>query len=202
MPYLGHCYEDGLKPPKDQDSVFDNARNSGKAVNFGKPGGLSAKTMRAYAVRSYGVDLPEERWVEILRMWDEEWQEMPHYFRWIDGMKGKRGRATIDKAGHRKIEQLYNLAQPWSGRLRAGCTSYCSACNSVYQGASVRRSQARRVVSVQSACYLRGSMPGADALDGCRPVNEIHDQFLVGPGCARRCGCYGGCGRSDESRRC
>jgi hypothetical protein len=29
------------------------------------------------------------------------------------------------------------------------------------------------------ACYLRGSMPGAEPLYGCRPVNEIHDQFLV-----------------------
>lgn len=174
---LGISYEDGLKLKKIKDSVFDNARNSGKAVNFGKPGGLSAKTMRAYAVRSYGVDLPEERWVEILRMWDEEWQEMPHYFRWIDGMKGKRGRATVDKAGHRKIEQLYNLAQPWSGRLRAGCT-YCSACNSGYQGL-LSDILKRAGWYLFKACYLRGSMPGADALYGCRPVNEIHDQFLV-----------------------
>ena len=174
---LGISYEDGLKLKEIKDSVFDNARNSGKAVNFGKPGGLSAKTMRAYAVRSYGVDLPEERWVEILRMWDEEWQEMPHYFRWIDGMKGKRGRATVDKTGRRKIEQLYNLVQPWSGRLRANCT-YCSACNSVYQGllSDVLK---RAGWYLFKACYLRGSMPGAEPLYGCRPVNEIHDQFLV-----------------------
>lgn len=174
---LGISYEDGLKLKKIKDGVFDNARNSGKAVNFGKPGGLSAKTMRAYAIRSYGVDLPESKWVEILAMWDAEWQEMPHYFRWIDGMRGKRGRATIDKAGHRKIEQLYNLPQPGSGRLRASCT-YCSACNSVYQGllSDVLK---RAGWYLFKACYLRGSMPGAEALYGCRPVNEIHDQFLV-----------------------
>lgn len=174
---LGITYEEGLALKKIKDAAFDNARNSGKAVNFGKPGGLSAKTMRAYAVRSYGVDLPEERWVEILAMWDAEWQEMPHYFRWIDAMKGKRGRATVDKVGHRKIEQLYNLAQPWSGRLRAGCT-YCSACNSVYQGllSDVLK---RAGWYLFKACYLRGAMPGAEALYGCRPVNEIHDQFLI-----------------------
>ena len=69
-----------------------------------------------------------------------------------------------------------NLAQPWSGRLRAGCT-YCSACNSVYQG--LLSDVLRAGWYLFKACYLRGSMPGADALYGCRPVNEIHDQFLV-----------------------
>lgn len=198
-------YAEGAARKKRKDGEFDNARNAGKAVNFGKPGGLGVETMRAYAVRSYGVDLPARcacegrcscvTWERILKLWESLWTEMPRYFAWVDAQKGKRGRPVVDKVGHRKIEQLYNIVQPWSMRLRAGAT-YCSACNSIYQGllADVLK---RAGWYIFKACYLSvgtlirfglslGERPMSEvelresgALYGCRPVNEIHDQFLI-----------------------
>lgn len=204
---LGVTYEEGLRLKAIKDPEFDNARNCAKAVNFGKPGGLGIETMRAYAIRSYGVDRPARcscldktkckciTWEKILALWEMLWKEMPLYFRYVDGLRGKRGRPVVDKAGHRKVEQLYNLVQPWSGRLRAGAT-YCSACNSVYQGllSDVLK---RAGWYLFKACYLsvatlvrygltlserpmtEAELRQSAALYGCRPVNEIHDQFLI-----------------------
>ena len=76
---------DGEKKLKElKDADFDNARNSGKAINFGKPGGLGVETMRAYGIRSYGVDLPTRcacpditlpsckcrTWEKLLKLWE------------------------------------------------------------------------------------------------------------------------------------
>lgn len=130
---LGVSYEEGAKLKKVKDPVFDNARNASKAVNFGKPGGLGVKTMRAYAVKSYGVDKPEDEWLKILQDWDATWTEMPAFFEWINALPKRKGEATIQRGNVAKVQQLYSLVQPWSGRLRAGAT-YCSACNSTYQG--------------------------------------------------------------------
>jgi DNA polymerase-1 len=68
---------------------------------------------------------------------------------------------------------MFNLKQVWSNRLRAGAT-YCSACNSFYQGlgADVAKLAGWNIFK---ACYVDRSSP----LFGARPVNFIHDQFLV-----------------------
>jgi hypothetical protein len=177
-------YEEGVRLKKLKDLLFDSARNAAKAVNFGKPGGLGVDTMRAYAVRSYGVDLPADKWAVILALWEQLWTEMPLYFEWCNSLRGKKGRAVVEK-GRRgnRVEQLYNLKQLWSDRLRAGAT-YCSVCNSGYQGLLADIGKAAGWY-IFKACYLRPGtagvrfVVGGDALYGCRPVNFIHDQFLI-----------------------
>lgn len=185
---LGITYEEGLRLKKAKDGAFDNARNAAKAVNFGKPGGLSAATMRAYAVRTYGVDKPLDEWERILKIWERLWTEMPAYFKWVDKLPKRKGQASIARAKHEgKIQQLYSLVQPYSQRLRAGAT-YCATCNSVYQGLL---SDVLKLAGwyIFCCCYLSPATVeklfnaelaamGA-ALYGCRPCNEIHDQFLV-----------------------
>ena len=153
---LGVTYEEGAKLKKAKDPVFDNARNASKAVNFGKPGGLGVKTMRAYAVKSYGVDKPEAEWLKILEDWDATWTEMPAFFEWINNLPKRKGEATIQRGNVAKVQQLYSLVQPWSGRLRAGAT-YCSACNSTYQG--LLSDVAKRAGwYLFKACYLSPSI--------------------------------------------
>ena len=222
---LGIPYEMGKKLKELKDADFDNARNSGKAINFGKPGGLGVETMRAYGIRSYGVDLPTRcacpditlpsckcrTWEKLLKLWESLWTEMPAYFRWVDAQRAKVTRAVaggwldgqgLGKGGGKstKREQLYNIRQPFSRRLRAGAT-YCSGCNSVFQGllADVAK---RAGWYLFKACYLSPSMllnlnirlqdkphktqeeyelniHQAAPIYGCRPINFIHDQFLV-----------------------
>ena len=214
---LGIPYEMGKKLKELKDADFDNARNSGKAINFGKPGGLGVETMRAYGIRSYGVDLPTRcacpditlpsckcrTWEKLLKLWESLWTEMPAYFRWVDAQRAKvggLGRGLGGGKGTGKREQLYNIRQPFSRRLRAGAT-YCSGCNSVFQGllADVAK---RAGWYLFKACYLSPSMllnlnirlqdkphktqeeyelniHQAAPIYGCRPINFIHDQFLV-----------------------
>jgi len=185
---LGISYEESVKLKKIKDGALDNARNAGKAVNFGKPGGLSAKTMRAYAVRTYGVDKPLDEWERILKIWERLWTEMPEFFRYVDKLPKRRGQASIERAKHEgKIQQLYSLVQPYSERLRAGAT-YCATCNSVYQGllADVLKKAGWYIFccSYLSSALVESLLGKAIADDGaglygCRPCNEIHDQFLI-----------------------
>ena len=229
---LGIPYEMGKKLKELKDADFDNARNSGKAINFGKPGGLGVETMRAYGIRSYGVDLPTRcscpditlpsckcrTWEKLLKLWESLWTEMPAYFRWVDAQRARVTRAVAGVGGSKlsgwldgqglgkgggkggKREQLYNIRQPFSRRLRAGAT-YCSGCNSVFQGllADVAK---RAGWYLFKACYLSPSVllsldirlqdkphktreeyelniHQAAPIYGCRPINFIHDQFLV-----------------------
>lgn len=140
---------------------FDDARNTAKAVNFGRPGGLGKDTLKSYAAKSYNVFKEVGEWQKIITTWNETWLEMPEYFRMVNSLEG------YDGAG------FFNLVQPWSGRLRAGAT-YCSACNSFYQGlgADVAKLAGWKLFQ---ACYVDSKSP----LFGARPVNFIHDQFLV-----------------------
>lgn len=224
---LGIPYTMGKKLKEAKDADFDNARNSGKAINFGKPGGLGVETMRAYGIRSYGVDLPTRcgcpditlpsckcrTWEKLLKLWESLWTEMPAYFRWVDAQRARVVRGVVGSAlgglgsgkggrggGSVKREQLYNIRQPFSLRLRAGAT-YCSGCNSVFQGllADVAK---RAGWYLFKACYLSPSVlldlgirlqekphssreehelniHQATPIYGCRPINFIHDQFLV-----------------------
>jgi DNA polymerase-1 len=126
---------------------------------------------------------------------------MPDYFRWVDAQRSKKGRRVVDRGTKGvKLESLYNIRQPFSNRLRAGAT-YCSACNSIFQGllADILK---RAGWYLFKACYLSPEtmqayrIPMSDStltseaeyfalleqsrsLYGCRPVNEIHDQFLI-----------------------
>jgi len=157
----GIPYAEGLKLKESKDKRFDDARNAGKAVNFGRPGGLGAETLKSYASKSYNVDKTKEEWQAIITTWNGTWGEMPEYFRMVNKLE------SYPKSG------MFNLKQVWSNRLRAGAT-YCSACNSFYQGlgADVAKLAGWNIFK---ACYVDRSSP----LYGARPVNFIHDQFLV-----------------------
>lgn len=166
---------------------FDAARNAAKAVNFGRPGGLSAETMRTYAARSYGVHRSVEEWRRILDIWNRTWDEMPAYFELVSTWVGRDTRESRKHPG--RAERTYNVRQPWSNRLRAGA-SYCAASNTVYQGLGADVAK-RAGWYLFTACYLargtrRRPQNRPDALYGSRPVNFVHDQFLIetreGPG--------------------
>jgi hypothetical protein len=139
-----------------------DARQAAKGCNFGRPGGLGAKTLVVYAAKSYGVVLPESEWSEILELWDQQWTEMPDYFAFVNGLE------TGEDTGEYCVPQVY------SGRLRAGAT-YCAACNSFYQGLGADVAK-RAGWYIFQACYVKGF---DNDLFGCMPQNFVHDQFFV-----------------------
>lgn len=146
-----------LYDAKDPDTV--NMRNCAKPVNFGKPGGIGAEKMTAYAAKGYGVKRPQEFWKGVIDTFMATWVEMPAYFQYVNGLKGLNG--------------FYNVEQPYSKRLRAGAT-YCSACNSLFQGLG---SDVAKLAGwkIFKACYVDRSSP----LFGARPCLFVHDQFFV-----------------------
>lgn len=156
----GVSYEEGLRLKACKDPDFDNFRNCSKPLNFGKPGGLGAETMTAFAAKGYGVKRPQAFWANAIKTWEQTWPDMADYFRAINALEGyRKGR--------------YNVVQPWSGRLRAGAT-YCSACNSIFQGLGADVAKLAGWL-IFKACYVDRSSP----LFGARTVLMIHDQFLT-----------------------
>jgi len=140
---------------------FENARDCSKISNFGFPGGLGAATLVSYAAKSYRVYITEERAQELKDYWFQMWPEMREWFNYINNLEWARG------------TKEYNIRQPYSDRLRAKAT-FCSASNTLFQGlgADVAK-EAGWLIATE--CYVREDSP----LFGCRPVNFIHDQFLV-----------------------
>ncbi len=159
---LGKSYDWCVANKKDPE--VKNARNAGKAVNFGRPGGLSAKTMRSYAVKSYGVSKTEEEWQAIIDTWNATWSEMPAYFAKVNTAE------SFPKSG------LFNVSYSGVRGFRALAT-YCAACNTKYQrlGAKVGK---RALWYLFKACYTRHAHGSAE-LFGCRPNNWIHDQAMI-----------------------
>lgn len=95
------------------------ARQAAKPVNFGYPGGLGIARFIAMAIADYGVAFTESEARRAKRVWLETWPEMSDYFATIKSLIGSDGLITI--------------VQPWSGRIRGGCT-FPEACNTVFQG--------------------------------------------------------------------
>lgn len=138
----------------DFGQVYD-WRQTGKAANFGFPGGMGIERWQHTAQQQYGVALSRADAERIkYQIWSPKWPEMPHYFKKIDQAVGQYG----------YIEQLY------SGRVR-GRVSYCDACNGMFQGlaADIMKDAGFRL---SRECYL-GSMRGA------RIVNEVHDEYVI-----------------------
>lgn len=154
---LNISYEEAVNKYKQGDSEVEEARQFGKILNFGKPGGLGAKRLTEFA-KIYGVSITEQQAKKLTERWLDAWPEMREYFNWINGITG-RGKG--------------NIVQLYSNRLR-GNVSYCEACNSFFQGLAADAAK-DATYEVIRACYLLKDSP----LFGCRIVNFIHDQIIM-----------------------
>lgn len=168
-------YEEAKARREAGDAEVDNARTAGKGVNFGRAGGLSAKTFVVYAWTNYRIRLTLEEAQELLDIYDQTWKEMPAYFRWVKGLKDVYFYKKDEETG-REISR-YNLVQPWSGRLRAGM-SYCAACNSPFQGLGADVAKLALWL-VWKATMGLSELGENDPLFGCRIVNFVHDSIMT-----------------------
>lgn len=137
--------------------IIDNARQTGKILNFGGPGGLGPKALVEFARTVYDVFLTEADAKRLKGIWFAALPEMKHYFKYID--------ETIRH--NRPIVQL------GSKRYR-GDKKYTARCNTLFQGlaADMAKDAGWRICR---GCYLEVEGP----LFGCRMVNFIHDEFIV-----------------------
>lgn len=142
---------------KHEDEI-DRARQVGKVANFGFPGGLGASRFVDFARSNYGVEVTEQEAHRLKNAWLEAWPEFGAYFAWI-GQQCEAGHATIEQA--------------FVQRYRGGC-SFTEACNTLFQGLAADAAKAAGFL-IAKACYVDEGSP----LFGGRPVNFIHDEFIV-----------------------
>jgi len=161
----GHTVEDWENlNNKDTEDEYGNVvrgkkfyRQLSKALNFGKPGGLAAKTFLAYA-KGYGVDLTLEEATSLLEFWVDSFPEMQKHLQPVgDGQASKVNKST----GERESFSVFR-AETITGRVRAKA-SYCSACNYPFQGLVADGAK-------WAMWYLW--------LEGFRMVNFIHDEVV------------------------
>ena len=76
----GMSYEAMLEGKKAKDPTVIHLRQSAKAVNFGKPGGLGLGAFIGYAKNNYGVELHRGSAYKIISAWERAWPEIPNVY--------------------------------------------------------------------------------------------------------------------------
>jgi len=150
-------YEDILAGHKEKCKTVKQYRQMAKAVNFGLPGGLGAATFVDFARGGYGVDITVEK-AEVLKdTWMKRtYPEMESYFDFISSLEGDADGFTINQVS--------------TDRIRAGA-SYCSACNSYFQGLAADGAK-RGIIKTFELCYTNPEY------FGCCQKLFIHDEIL------------------------
>ncbi len=160
---LGVNYHEALhlktQDTEENGKPFYKARQTGKAANFGFPGGLGIRTFVASARAMYGVVLTPGEANELKRAYFSAWPEMKEYFQWIDKHKGIDGFIRLDQIG--------------SKRIRGGMF-FPAACNTMFQGLGADCAKAG-LRAITHACYIDTN----SVLFGCRPVCLIHDEIIT-----------------------
>ena len=180
---LGIAYEEAVQRRKAKDPQVAVMRQAAKQINFGFPGGMGPEKFVATVkkqisksdFRAIFGDDPVEA-VEIAASfktaWLNRWPEMRRFFADV-GDRVERGGGE------------FTLVQPRSGRLRGGC-NYSQGCNSYFQGLTADGMKAA-LFAASAECYTGFGVfwerrlyhpHQTSPLFGCRPVIEIHDEFI------------------------
>lgn len=155
---LGITYEEAKARHAAGDDEVYRARQTGKVCNFGFPGGLGATSLVVFAKKNYNVDVTEEQAKKLKVDWLAAWPEFKTFFSRIGDMFEKEDP---------------QLVQAFSSRFRGGA-SYTQLCNSEFQGLAADCAKIAGFL-VAKACYVDRSSP----LYGSRPVNFVHDEFII-----------------------
>jgi DNA polymerase I len=162
---LGITPEEALARKNAGDPEVKGLRQACKALNFGLPGGMGWKKLKATARKQYGVIFTDEEAQLRVRQWKEKWREMQAYLRKISQMV---------EAGERPIEQLrYVDGKRVPHRIRGGC-GYSDGANTLFQGLTADAAK-YALTQVAHECYVdRGT-----ALFGCRVIAFLYDEIII-----------------------
>jgi DNA polymerase-1 len=172
---LSITYEEAVANKKRAD--VKKSRQLAKAANFGFPGGMGAKKFVAATRKQIlsqedkvkakaeweELGLTEERAQQLKAQWFEAWPELPHYFARINALcDNDSGRASVESLATR--------------RFRGGAT-YCSACNSGFQGLASDIAK-RALWLVAEEQYVHDPL-APSLLYGTRTVAFVHDELII-----------------------
>ena len=141
------AYDQGCKDVK-------GARQLAKIPNFGYPGGMGASSLVSYA-KGLGYVITEGKAQDLKDIWYDTFPEMRLYFDFVS----KNG-----------VNNSYKVEQVGSSRVR-GRTSFCSACNSYFQG--ITADGAKRAISNCSEVSFTDP-----EYAGCTLRVFVHDEIL------------------------
>lgn len=163
----------GVGMPKDPAAA--HIRNLSKVPVYGKPGGMADKTLVGFARTSYGIRLGatpanprptrDQQIAEAVRIggfwrdanpWDQAYLDFIRTCR-----RGERYDVVI---GHPSVGSI----------VRRGRSTYCAACNSLFQGLGALAA-GEITWEVVKACYHTPRSP----LYGCRLVMHAYDSWLL-----------------------
>jgi len=157
---LGITYEEAKARRKAGDKEVEQRRLVAKGGNFGFPGGLGAESFVEYAASSYKVNLTIDQARDLKSFWLRQWPEAKLYFEHIGSQEqGDSGRVSLQRF----------VTGSWRSNM-----SYTVACNDPFQSLGATAATWAGY-DLARACYHEQN----HILFGSRPVNFIHDQYLV-----------------------
>ncbi len=163
----------GVGRPKDPAAA--HIRNLSKVPVYGKPGGMADKTLVGFARTSYGIRLGatvavpfpsrEVQLAEAVRIGGFWRDANPNDQEYLDFIRTcRRGERYEVVIGHPSIGSV----------VRRGRSTYCAACNSLFQGLGALAA-GEITWDVVKACYTLTNSP----LYGCRLVMHAYDSWLL-----------------------
>ncbi len=154
---LGLPWQEVKRRSDEKEPKAYRARQCGKVVDFGCPGGMGADRL-VVAATAYGVTLTRDEAASLKNLWRKL---LPEAQPWLDYI------ARLTEKPDARVEQIF------SERFRGGLR-YTDAANTFFQGLGADAAKGALWL-VSKACYV-----GRDsALFGSRPVNFPHDEVIA-----------------------
>ncbi len=164
---FGHTYEwvmeNRKKKGTPEGKIAGDARQGAKPFVFGKPGGMGARGIQAYAkAPPYNVILTLEEATHYGNTWAKLFIESKEFFAYVK----------------RCVNYDGVIRQVRSNRIRGGC-GFTDGCNTLFQGLAADVAKAA-LYECSRACYTGRDSRGNryPALHGSYIVNFVHDEGL------------------------
>lgn len=155
---LGITYEEAVQRRDRGDEEVDNARQVGKVGNFGFQGGMGPDSLVEYAWVNYNIRIERALAYTLKQVWKGRWREAGPYLDYI----GRLVDVEFPQVKHFRSERY------------RGNVSYTEAANSYFQGLAADAAKASGWL-IARACYV----DQRSILYGSRPVNFVHDEFIL-----------------------
>jgi DNA polymerase-1 len=157
---MGVKYEEVLEGVASGDADCKQMRQLSKALNFGIPGGIGAKTFVQYA-GGYDIRLSLEESESAIKAFFDTFPEVREYLNWIND-------------NNRTDDGGFIVYQHSTDRVRRlNAEGYCAAANSYFQGLAGDGAK-RALVDCFQACTFNEKSPAY----GSYPLIIIHDEIV------------------------
>jgi hypothetical protein len=160
---LGITYEEMIARLASKDPALKKIakmnRSAAKPLNFGLPGFMTkASTVQSYARIGYGVNLPVERWQELIDLWyATQHDQVAYLLEYVESLKCGEGRGA-----------LYEVPIPGTDIIRRGATR-TAAANTGFQGLGAQ--VAGEGLYLVCRAQMLGELPG-------KACAFIHDEVI------------------------